>query len=90
MWRRRGRGLMAGMLFLVTVRGAEGLGRCGAELTLGMLCEVETAEGEGEDDIKGRGVRGPVRRRRGSSGRQEGLRQWKKGGKAESTRKQKG
>lgn len=36
-----------------SVRGAEGEGRCGAELTLGMLCEVETAEGEGEDDIKG-------------------------------------
>ena len=35
------------------VRGAEGEGLCGAELTLGMLCEVETAEGEGEDDIKG-------------------------------------
>lgn len=36
-----------------SVRGAEGEGRWGAELTLGMLCEVETAEGEGEDDIKG-------------------------------------
>lgn len=31
-----------------SVRGAEGEGRCGAELTLGMLCEVETAEGEGK------------------------------------------
>lgn len=35
------------------VTGAEGEGLCGAELVVGMLCEVETAEGDGEYDIKG-------------------------------------
>ena len=54
MWRRQGKGGLVGRDAVCdSVRGAEGEGRCGAELTLGMLCEVETAEGEGEDDIKG-------------------------------------